>query len=1286
MSITRQAIAEENLVNVTKEIALELPLYGSHLIEASAGTGKTFTIALLYVRLVLGHGLKEQQGLIPPEILVVTFTEAATRELRDRIRARLADAARYFGEEASGMEGVPVQLETLRADFPRAEWPECAHRLAQAAEWMDEAAVSTIHAWCYRMLREHAFDSLSLFEQTLETDQSEWLAETVRDYWRIFYYPMSVLETEWIASCWADPRVLQKRIQPLLSNVDLLPRVANLNDAIHAAVELRREVLADLKRPWLQWVDELRNFLDQAVARKQVNTQKVQARWYLPWLEKLYAWASNPEQETIDIGTGWSRLSVQGMDEVWIAQTPLPDHPAFAAIASLKPALENLPTPESALLSHAACWIAERFKVACKQRASMGFNDLLTTLDAALKGLHGARLAQTLRQQFPVALIDEFQDTDPVQYAIFNRIYEPANNRQDSALILIGDPKQAIYSFRGADIYTYLQARQAMEGGGHTRLYTLDENFRSTHAMVSAVNHCFSYADQRSDGKGAFLFGTKQGNPVPFHPVRSRGRPHEFRVDGACVPALMFAEQAPLPDGKTLSKTDYCVQTAAVCATRITRWLNAGSMGQAGFIASEHENTQADVDTASAASTFTSAPAPYTPQKLQPLKPGDIAVLVNNRIEAAYIRQALAKRGVRSVYLSDQESVFATDEAVEVLQWLLACATPDDGRLLRAALSTAALGLSWHELDRLFTDEAAWESRVIQFKAYREIWHHQGILPMLRRILFDFDCPHRFLAQGLDVRGNTGERRLTDFLHLAELLQQASFTLDGEQALIRFLSEQMMLPAGDADGRRLRLESDADLVQIVTIHKSKGLEYPLVFLPFICTARVASKDQVPLKWHDEYGHLNLVLKAGQEDLQRADTERLAEDIRKLYVALTRARYVTWLGLAPIKEWESCAFAHLLETQPSIARYQQAVADFVKEKPEQVVRDELQKNDERFFLATQNQLSGKARKMQKIFREAWWIGSYSAIRYEGHSADRQAMAALLPEESAQVGYMLESQQGSDREGHVMHPLPIAVVRETVLGMHGFYKGAQAGTFLHGLMELAARKGFAQVLADIESSQKTPSFIRESCHVQGWSQWAETLTDWMRSLLSTALPLIGRDGTNSKSIRFSELDVVRPEMEFLFEARHVHLGRLDDLVQVSTLSGRERPALLPDQINGMLKGYIDLVFEQDGCYYIADYKSNWLGEDDRCYTRDAMEEAICTHRYDVQYVLYLLALHRLLKVRLSGYDYDRHVGGALYLFVRGIDARPTAGVHFERPPASLIHALDAMFSGCEVERLS
>ena len=199
---------------------LRFPLEGSHLIEASAGTGKTFTIALLYVRLVLGHGRKppHNRGLTPPEILVVTFTEAATQELRDRIRKRLTEAAECFRQSADEVQtssrGENL-LHDLRAEYSPERWPLCARKLQLAAEWMDEAAVSTIHAWCYRMLREHAFDSDSLFTQQLETDQSELYAEVVRDYWRTFLTPLEETLAREVAGWWAGPEVLEKTLKDL---------------------------------------------------------------------------------------------------------------------------------------------------------------------------------------------------------------------------------------------------------------------------------------------------------------------------------------------------------------------------------------------------------------------------------------------------------------------------------------------------------------------------------------------------------------------------------------------------------------------------------------------------------------------------------------------------------------------------------------------------------------------------------------------------------------------------------------------------------------------------------------------------------------------------------------------------------------------------------------------------------------------------------------------------------------------------------------------------------------
>lgn len=482
-----------------RPLALSFPLHGSQLIEASAGTGKTFTISALYLRLILGHGGEQgfERELLPPQILVVTFTDAATKELRERIRARLAEAARFFRGE---LEGADPLLHQLRDDYPQETWLRCAGRLEIAVQWMDEAAVSTIHGWCQRMLREHAFDSGSLFTQTLETDHSELLGQVMRDYWRRFCYGMQGDALAWVRGNWGSPDALLPRIRPLFGRVRAQQDGPEPAALIQASLQQRGAQLARIKAPWAQWAEELRQICRDALAAKQVDGRKMQARYFEPWFDKLCAWASDEQLVELDLGTGFTRLTPAGMAEAWKGEPP--EHPALNAMQHLQQQLQALDSPDAPLLEHAASWVSARFEVEKRRRAEMGFDDMLVRLQHALASEAGERLASLIREQFPVALIDEFQDTDPVQYGIFERIYQISENRAETGLFMIGDPKQAIYAFRGADIYTYLAARRATSG----RLHSLDTNYRSSKAMVAAVNQVFLQAEAREAGRGAFLF------------------------------------------------------------------------------------------------------------------------------------------------------------------------------------------------------------------------------------------------------------------------------------------------------------------------------------------------------------------------------------------------------------------------------------------------------------------------------------------------------------------------------------------------------------------------------------------------------------------------------------------------------------------------------------------------------------------------------------------------------------------------------------------------------------
>ena len=1212
-----------------------LPLNGVKLIEASAGTGKTWTIAALYLRLVL------EQELLPDQILVVTFTEAATAELRDRIRRRLAEAARYFRGE---LDKADPLLTALRNDYSEQQWPVLARRLEQAMQLMDEAAIHTIHGWCRRMLHKYAFDSGNLFDFELSQSDTEIYDEAVRDYWRVHIYPLSATVSQLIRSIWPNPTALGKALRPWLSECSELPETRPYD-----RYQSLEDKLTEAKRIWRAHRAEFEPALREAYEAGRMNGNKVRQGALDRWLDAMAVWSEQrhllkPKEEG-----ACKNLTQSGLAGVMKKNQSPPESPAFRAFEDWLTALDAL-DPEADILPHAAQWVARVYEQEKQRRVQMSFEDLLTRLADALDQTDSP-LPAVIREQYPVAMIDEFQDTDPVQYRIFERVYMQS---PPGTLLMIGDPKQAIYAFRGADIYTYLKARRATAG----HHYTLKCNFRSTEAMVKATHHLFSYADQHP--AGAFLFRREQENPVPFTEVSANGRDEQLEVEARQLPALTLWLDEGEVSGEPISKGEYIARMSKAAANEIARLLSLGREQRAGFR--------------------------HADGSFRALTPADIAILVRDGYEASAIRSELEARGVRSVYLSDNESVFKSDEARDVLYWLRACAEPQNESLIRAALATATLQQSWHDLERFNNDERHWEAIVERFQRYQQIWSRRGVLPMLRRLLNDWDVPARLLARA------DGERRLTNLLHLAERLQAVQGEQEGEQALIRHLNDEIAgrESAHDEEDRILRLESDDKRVRVITIHKSKGLEYMLVFLPFIGTFKRVDPQKGPVIYHDEAGHRHLVSKPDQALLALADRERLAEDMRLLYVAITRACHACWMGLAPMvngqKKQETLlrcsAIGYLLNGDAGdgdlaalvnqlasgcaqIAVAKPPIDDFTVLPREAVDSDAL----------------APAREYHGPAFEPWWIASYSALRRLGERYDGSSHSALSSVAETRITEPETARQAilqeavDDRPGDLSSDLVSedqakALPSAELIFPAGFPRGPVPGTFLHGLLEWAAEEGFAKVASEPALREEQ---LARRCHIHGWSDWRTPLADWLGSLLVKPLPL-----PEGGSLALASISQWQAEMEFWFSVRQVDAQALDRLVIRHSLAGTPRPAIAPAKLNGMLKGFIDLVFEHKGRYYIVDYKSNDLGPTPGDYERAALQQAILENRYDLQYLLYTLALHRLLRTRLPDYDYETHMGGVMYLFLRGIDGSGR-GVFTDRPAAALIEAMDALFAG-------
>jgi exodeoxyribonuclease V beta subunit len=1216
--------------------SLTFPLHGTRLIEASAGTGKTYTIAALYLRLVLGHGGENgfSRALTPPEILVVTFTNAATEELRERIRSRLTEAAAFFRDIGEGDD----LLEGLRADYDPDLWPTKAMQLDQAAQWMDESAIHTIHAWCQRMLRQHAFDSLSLFDLELAPSDQDLLEEAACDFWRAGFYPRTeaVLSEFKAVAKITTPQELLKQAMPLIN-------AGKKNGANpFEMLEQRRQAVEEARRVWASDFKQAVDLVVNAQADKSLNNNKYRKASLANWMAQLDAWVNSsgplPDTQVLE------KFSTQGLAAGVSKKKNPPVHSAYDAFDQLNELLESLDVKE-ALVSHAASEINRRVIAAKARLSRMGFNDLLTRLGEALARPESNRLAEVIRHQFPVAMIDEFQDTDPVQYASFGSIYL---GQENAGLFMIGDPKQAIYAFRGADIHTYLTARHDTQG----RHYTLEKNYRSTQGMVDAVNQMFDRAARFSDG--AFLFK----DDIPFDRVDAQGRSEGFVVDGdEAPPVTLWQMDQDEPVVKT-GPDGYVARMAEAGAGEIVRLLNLGQAlpCRAGF--QHHQPEDAGIT---------------------PLRPSDIAVLVRDGMEARAIRNALEKRRVRSVYLSDRESVFDSQEAVSLLYLLQACSDPTNDQVLRTALATQVLALPLTKLDEFNRDELAWEAELERFKKFRIIWRSQGVLPMVRTLLADFNVGARLLAKPF------GERQLTNLLHLAEMIQAAAATLDGEQGVIRWLAGQIENPGNGVDDEILRLESDEELVRVVTIHKSKGLEYPLVFLPFICSFRkLTSRNSPMVKFHDAHGEVKMAVNPGEEALEQADHERLAEDLRMLYVALTRPRYACWLGIGVMgkttkKSGETTTLhesglGYLLSGGEMIgtAELSAILNDFtgdcgvmtIKPLPEPSTED-VAPGEKKMELSPARAFAGKVPRN-------WRITSYSGILTGAAMPEHHLggqISNLSPVDSPDTASQDQLQEAETQESLAPE------VKLNARSIHTFARGPEPGTFLHDILERAATQGFDQVALDRDATLKQ---VTQLCQRRGWEEWTEVLTDWLMDLVRVGLTLPGPKTKNMQSMQLSELDLdlCRAEMEFMFAAHGVDIPVLDRLVGEYVLPGHVRPVLREDRVNGMLKGFIDLVFCFDGRYFVLDYKSNHLGDTQAAYGTEAMAYAMLEHRYDLQYVLYTLALHRLLKARIPDYDYDRDVGGVVYLFLRGVNDSGQ-GVYADKPSKKLIIALDHLF---------
>ena len=1193
---------------------ITLPLNQISLIEASAGTGKTYTIGSLYLRLLLKAGENNfSRPLNVEEILVVTFTEMATEELKKKIRERITDAIDKLTAFAETQDKSAFKNdEFLAALCHDLNIFEAIHRLKLAEQNMDLAAIYTIHGFCRRMLMQYAFHSGIHFNLELIKDQSDLLVRFTNEFWREHFYPLPFEMADFIANELGSPDYVLSLLESNLGKnliVDLENQHAlsiSITEFLHQYLGEYFKDIKALKRFWLESAGKISELIieelnkdyakgePKSLSRRSYNTSRL-----AKWIEQVNAWANNPRDyllnETLMSYFTQSALGEKGEEGAspFIA-------PIFTELEERANALMSPDLLRRIILYHYRQGLQQKLLDYKLNHQEKSFDDLLRLFCEALQGAQGDELAEMIRFQYPFAMIDEFQDTDSQQYAIFSKIYRD-NTEKNTGFIMIGDPKQAIYRFRGADIFTYLKASEEAQSR-----FELTKNYRSEKHLVDGVNALFDFP------QSPFIYQN-----IKFTAVDSRDDHLRFYLNGKVEPAYRFY----LTGSDKVNKTEM----AKICAISIQHWIKIAAENQAVF---QNEDT------------------------CKTLQPVNIAVLVKNRYEAADIIQELQKLGIASVYLSDQSSVFDSHVAVELLRILKACLNVAERPILNA-IATALFGLNAADIHQIQQNEADWQRWADSFAQYQQTWQRQGILVMLHQILLEQGISERLLSQA------TGERDLTDFLHLAEILQQAATLHESEAALLSWFEKQIQ-----GEGRQeaqIRLESERQLVKIVSIHKSKGLEYDLVWLPFLAVPSKIptagdmnvyySKERDETLWDIENRNLNALYE-----------ETFAEELRLLYVALTRAKYQMAFALPAQfdKKWNAL---HYVLSQGEIGKEialsapkdTETLLQTFKEKMQDNVEISTKSNLEAFLALSINTKNDelKAAEFTGNIEQDWRITSFTSIE-QGHR--RQS---YFTESAGKKHVVFDDAKDYDSQNSI--EISTALLNENESNILDLPRGKQVGTALHRHFENC----YFSDLANTEEIDK----LRQSLQLD--ETFTEPLQNWLQQISHTPL-------SHEIGIALADLankDCIK-EMPFYLAIREY----FDVEAFNRALKAHHHLPSEPlqfEQIQGMVRGSIDLVFRHNGKYYLVDYKSNFLGSTLADYNQEALKKEMLHSHYDWQYLIYTLALHRYLQSVVPHYDYARDFGGVFYLFLRGMNGEPQSGVFYDCPSVELITELDGVY---------
>lgn len=1123
-----------------------ISIHGINLIEASAGTGKTTAIILIYLRLLLGIGNKKNiKPLLIQEILIVTFTNFAKNEICKRIKKNIEELHLYCITKKTNNYILQPFLNKIK------NLKQAIYILEQAQKNISYISVYTIHGFCKDILKLNLFN----INQKIIENENELYLQATEDFWRSYLYPLPKNIINIILKDYKHPKSLLSELKSIFNfNVIYFKKKFTKNQSITSCHDNNIKIINIFKKKWLNYHIVILNIINSLKLNKKIYNEFNITRWE----KNITKWAQT-KTENYQIPFELKYFLKKQIIKKTI-NNYVPYHVFFEDIEII---IKKNFSLKDIFLFKAIKTITKTVKKEKKKKFLLGFNDLLNNLLKYIK--KDKNLKKSIVQKYPIAFIDEFQDTDIQQYQIFNILYN--TNNKKTALFLIGDPKQSIYSFRGADIFSYLYAKSKIN-----KYYYLDINWRSSKDICNAINNLFSR------NKKPFFFEN-----ISFMKITPalKNKKMEFRISGTVQKAISFFF-------KKKEKTyieDYQEWIAKQCANEICYWLIYAERGKALLINENEEKI---------------------------LKASDITILVRNKNEADIIKKSLEKVNIKSIYLSCKKSIFQTNDAYELLVILKSILEPTNIQLLKQSIFTHIFYNILLKHQKLKNIENSYFI-IKKIYKYREMWKNIGIFYTIKNIILDYQ------KNSNDSDQYTYYKKNINFLHIAELLEEKSEYFDKHESLIRWFEKKISDKENVLENEYIRNLNQSDSIKIITIHKSKGLEYPIVWIPFATTY---IKSKLNLYHNKKSLKIFFDLNQSEETKNITEEERLSEDLRLLYVAMTRSIYHCSIGIGDIinkknqKQSDNykSALGYIIQYGNHM-EYDSLLNEINLLNKKSYIEVKYETMNIKFSYIKKNiYLLSQPKFFTNNIKNNFQITSFSKLNKKNffiqENTHNQNLNDILDQKN---------------------------IDQKKIALENFPRGKKTGILLH------------YILRKINFSKKLNiDFFYKSLKKYEFSEkWAPILISWIDNIINSKLKNINFNLSMLKKNKYIK------EMNFFLPIQKtLHSIDFNRIIQSFDSLSSLTPNISFNPMTGILKGSIDLVFIWKKRYYIIDYKSNYLGDDQNSYSLKNIKKEIIKSRYDLQYQIYAVALHQYLNKKIKKYKYENNFGGIFYMFLRGI----------------------------------